>query len=1764
MNHYSCRRGVVFHCLMLTLMALFSQESSADQIMSSAVPASGQNKSSVKITLFGRYAISVHSQQGLQLRLVDRMSGPGPASGSPGEQDGRLDVFLDRGEYQVLTQGTELMQGQAQLRIHSFKEHNTPVPLLIPHKLIADQLHDFEQRSYWLEIKKRQTVILEAAGRSLGDLRLWHEGNFLVAAQARVSEIEPQAGQVLTLHQLVTVLDPGFYLVTAYGAKPIPWPQKSDVAPFWLRYDAPKLPEAGRQRFVMSPLGVDHFLVPKDATFFQLALFSPHQASLQVQDFDEQQLQETGGYIQVLNKDSALPVAEIELSKSNRDYHWVTVKMEAGKAYVLQHFERRWQAFLKQSGQYWISTLRAGDPEDMVDTTALIIQHKTRFDEGRFFDAEVIKLNAKSFWKRRMNALETLTVFVEITEKGSYRVHSEEIPVKVKIDRFFIQPPQNFRESAWRKNGHLFELDPGYYTVQLQPTRKGVLTVRMEPEKIAPDAMALPQLSMAQFPQVNLDADDDFSILFNGQTGVAGGFILRPLPINLSEALPVRLHPGQNLTVPVKTSEKGVIKAVNQAGQNVPIAIAGGKNKTVGANDDLPLLEAGEYPVSIQGTEKSQILTLSFSPAIQASTTPLPVLSLERLSHIKQLPMLEEKTPRFMDLERNNTATFQLKVDKPALYRLESTGLLQTIGNLRTRVNPALFSQDANGVGGNFLIQQYLNEGDYQISVSPRENTQGHLGLRLSRTSLIDGGHLKAGIPARATLEPGQGLSYQLQVDRAGIYRVKTLGMGRNFGLRLEDSQGWPLLELPTSGDFSQELSVGTYRLVVLPEAVQSRVLTLVELEDKPMKTQGHGPHVLPLGKMVEHVWQEPKGQDARDPDVWLFSLPAPATLNLSLSPEMHGELWLIAGKELKSAATVNTAKPWQGTLQEGEYRLELRHARKNNYAPYQLQLNPLPLLAGQRRIVTIPASIPVAVATPSLVELYSFGRLDVQARLYDDQQRLIAQNDDRLHDWNFHLAQRLTRGNYRLQIDPVGTTQGETTVTMDIPAESESQVLELGKSYVLTPTVVQVYTIDVPTGNNVLAMGASSAENLALSLEYFEQGNWHGAGIVSGQTASLFIPVDPKSGGKYRLKLWSLDRRGSPLKLQAQALRLNPVDEYKLSQAGTPMTRFTLGPQAYGLILAQIKQPGLLRLPTTTIPWLWTDSTKKVSRMVSRQIISVHAGQFLLVNPMLRDEAKVQLQRISLPLAPKQAALHWEMPPDSPQQSVDVQAHQGPVLVVAETQASPIAMSLMPPNSPDDTLDQTLGIAEDSSVTVALSAQALRLWRPDKTGQNMSLKLRQYNFRLGAAQTLSMGIHGGEIKGIHALDFHLPGAAKQIRLVLPPRTAAVLLTGQKISSVHWAGQTAVYESVQSNAQRLLLLHADTTLHRFSVEIMPQNSAVARVLQPGTIFQQVHAVAGMMRLSVQLPLQTSQVAGLKLHVRGANRAWFLSQEGQLRSGTDWDNATSGSLWIQHGSGPVVAWLEGEGLGEDHWRKQWNNLAVTPVEIPGHVDLQGSIQGLSINVKKATLMSLFSPTSLVSVLQAPLGESQVALHHGGLNHHWFLPPGKNQLLLQALGSERLSGQLNLVSQLSREISEGVGPEELIPAGGARIFHFSTQTSRTVGVGVQASEEVVEATLYDGQGKIKGSGIVFMSQLEAGEHYLVISTPRERRPVSVRPVLAGLKPPSQLPPAELIRLYVESKNDTTLIYVPKAPQAINDTVPDASATQDAVAPGYASEP
>ena len=108
-------------CLLLVALSSPLAAAEGDPVLErDTLPAAGRQSTLLTIGRFGRYAILAKSATGTALQIVDRMAGPGETAGSAGEQDGRLDVFLERGEYRMLLEGHPRAKGEARLVVRAF------------------------------------------------------------------------------------------------------------------------------------------------------------------------------------------------------------------------------------------------------------------------------------------------------------------------------------------------------------------------------------------------------------------------------------------------------------------------------------------------------------------------------------------------------------------------------------------------------------------------------------------------------------------------------------------------------------------------------------------------------------------------------------------------------------------------------------------------------------------------------------------------------------------------------------------------------------------------------------------------------------------------------------------------------------------------------------------------------------------------------------------------------------------------------------------------------------------------------------------------------------------------------------------------------------------------------------------------------------------------------------------------------------------------------------------------------------------------------------------------------------------------------------------------------------------------------------------------------------------------------------------------------------------------------------------------------------
>lgn len=1667
---------------------------------SSRLPATGRQETILTVPQFGRHTITVTSAQGSSLQLIDRLAGPGEVAGGAGARNGRLDEFLERGTYKIVVLSDDHGSGDATLAVRPFVERNEQPVGLVDLGQVDSDLDDGQQRSYWIRLDKRETLLVEAAGRNLADLRLWRDGTWLVDAAPKTAELTPRTGRPLTGLSLSADLSSGLYRLTAYGGPALPWSGDAEAHPFHLRRGIPTLAEAGRARRTAGPFGIDRFLVPGNTTHLRLEV--PAQgdlATMSVVDFSPSTIfpEYAGGSWPrraVIAKTTVPPVVEMTLSRSSQP-HLVSISREPGSSYVLQHMTTSTGLPSTLRGPMVVSTLVSGQAEDMVDATAVLLQ------DNAVIAAQTVELDGRTAWRRRFNLLGPVSVLLHVSAPGDYVVEASGADGEYRFEPLF--PPKDHRPSRFEPAGQTWPLDTGYWVLRAQPRQdgKGVVTVAVRPAALS-DAPVSPQprLGAIHLGPVTFDrTKHKYALTLGSQAGITTGVAAYPVPTPLG-GLPLSLPAGTSRSVDITVPAGQVLSASREDGTPLEMSVDGGPPTTA------PQPAAGGHTVRLTNSGDTVLNTVLEARPVTAPPAT-PAIPPATLAAVGQFPALEPGVPQFADLGTEEGATYALTVGEPALYRLESTGLLQTAGNLRTVGRTSLARAAANGAGRNFLLQQYLREGLYQLTVGTQRKTQGHLGVTVSKAPVREGGYLVEGVPARATLAAGEAIVYRLEVPEAGRYRLEAVGLTEPVTMRFEDEDGWPLLPPGRPATLDQDLRPGTYRVVLLPPALPGRVVTLVERVRPLPAFAGHGPHPLTFGQTVANQWLEPANKGARTPDTWRFDLPAPADTTVHLSEGM--EAHLRRDGDAAPHALVSWKRDWSGRLPAGAWRLEARTVRPNNRFDYTLRVDVAQLLPGQRRTVTAPSTVELSLGDECLMEAASFGTTDVAARLLDPSGRLLDQSDDRTDDWNFAISRRLDAGFYRLNVTPVGAAHGETTVSLACWDEVEEAPLALGRPVTIADG--KLHGWPVTAGKEpLLVFAARSRDEVGLAVDVRSGDGWRTLASTNGRTAWLAVPGD---GQDLRLRLWSISRGGSPILLSSQAVTPNRITEKDLAKGAALATIPGLEAKL-SAALVTLDQPGLLQISGAPAGLAWSD---RLGRAVAPagEVLASADGRLWLVG---EGPVKVTARRVGF----GDDGLRFLLPADA-RPTLMVEGRD-PQMWIAQALVGQPGLAATPRGQPIDI--RRMGVSGNATVTVGPGhgpALGLSLWNAGAPGEPQALAIRRVGFGpVAKPRALDWGVSDFMVNRSDHLT--LPTGLKLLTLTLPADTAAVLARGDEVLATLWSGDQMTSTLLDSEADRLLLLRTSAEAGSVSLALARTTTPTLR-LGDGLVFKRSFAAAGSVRLAVTLSAaeQTAAAKGrLRLRLAGPRLAATLTERsGRVSRGDDLLVAEAGILELDHAAGLVVAWLD---AGDD---SSWPPARFDgpPLKLPASVALSGASAVLPVMATAPTLVHLGTTTPALIGVRGPGRPTETALYPHGANLHLVATKGTTLVALQPAGDGGLSGILQATATTPLPLDEGLGPKMALAPGDARLFHFTLSEAGPIGIGVRGSVDSARCRLLDAEGRERAVGVVSMVHLEPGTYYLAVENPPDAPPVLVQPALVGKVKPDKGPPADVRRSFLE---------------------------------------
>ena len=883
----------------------------------------------------------------------------------------------------------------------------------------------------------------------------------------------------------------------------------------------PQFGTNGQKILTISPFGRDTFLVSGQTDFFELARQDKKDTLLRVGAWNDMASRHGDGSQAEISKESRDPWCQLHTQKISGN-KLVSIQAAPGDQVIFTHFERReyYNFPSHTSQQFWISNLSSAEARDALDVTALLVHRWSSNARAEVVKSEVLEIGKIQSLTRKINLLGDLTVFLHVLDDGTYRI--DEDPQDGAQGWYRLEPqlfwtPKDYRAPEFQRAGNTFELTKGFYLLSIKPKSKGILsfTVRhtdpstsQQADISVPDRDVQAARQRILWPQVSLTRKWDFYLLaLNFREGVKTGLIIRPLPLDLSDPLPVTLLPGEQVPLQVKVTKPSHLVIEPQHETTYDLS---GYAEPLGSET---VITPGRYTFSLKNTGSQATLFSVKTVAAHVGPRLSKQELIQRARERDHFPVLKAENPLFRNFEREERQHFTLLVEQAGLYRLETSGRLATRITVRNHFNPSLFSAEQNGIGRNALVQQYLKPGEYQITVQTLGRSRGHAGIHLHQTPLQYETGLSVGGQKKVRLQPDEAIRYQVEVQEAGRYRLRTLGLNKSFLWRLEDEEGWPLLRPNQQGEISRWFRAGNYYYYSLPEAVESRRLTVLEpIKDETPDLQGKGPHPLEFNQEIEHVWREEPG---RPPDLFVLDVSDPVRCTVSLSEDMEAEIWF---EKREQVAWIRDGEPETLTFEApGKYEFRVKSVQESDRLPYTLRVQTNWLISGLRQTVSsLPASLTVSVGNDSLIDLFSFGSTDVKATLWQGSQR-IAQHDDMPVDWNFNISRRLTAGTYRLEIEQIGA---DPLRSLEIGmAKRQERALSAQKFPLSLEMTLNNEMVEVPfvSGDKEHLARFQVAGAGAIKMAILRDDR-----ILTEREQEFFLPLRAKTD--YTLLLWRLD----------------------------------------------------------------------------------------------------------------------------------------------------------------------------------------------------------------------------------------------------------------------------------------------------------------------------------------------------------------------------------------------------------------------------------------------------------------------------------------------------------------------------------------------------------------------------------------------------------------------------------------------------------------
>jgi len=1748
-------------------------------------PARGAHEALLTLGHPGMVHLSAEGKSGTSCTVVDQLRGPFSSSGTPGRVGCSTDLLLDAGVYKVRLTSPRRGKGKVALHAVPFPELNAAPIRLEPGRSLEQPLHPGQQASYWIHLDRRELVVLRASGRTAGKVVIWRAGTWREELPARDAAPSPLNGQPIHEWWLSGLLDPGDYLITAYGTDPLRWTQGTESDQLSVQFGLPS-PADRAASLVLPASGMAAFSLPPGPATAVLGVGArlPAYAWLTILN---DALATSGPTCQI--QPNALDPQCVVLGTGQGNGSSVLVVRGVPGAPV----ELRWPArhdgqrlvdgeYREPSNAVALESLPAGeyllglhdlpaDPDAAPLGCALVRERPNGAREAIAFDFP--RVGKDRPLRRPFNYRDEQQIWFEVTDAGTYQV-STSGESKSRCELYFAggDTPKRLTETSPEPVCNLRRtLSPGRYYATLVGGTEGVerIFVGLASEAAkGPDSP--PRTGCAL--RTRLESDGRYLIAANRLGAVAArGLVARPLPLALSAPLPIEIPAGETVRLPLERA--GAVRVRTFGGRPATCALARGGPGS---------WREEACWVDPQGPDE---LVLSAGPAapllasVERVTPPAPLPPLQAWSpKLAPPPALQLNAPAFFDFAPEQSHSVRFEVTQAGLYQIGTEGLLQTACALRTPTIPELLTDEGSGRGRNCQVSAFLRPGTYLFTARTGQRSRGRASILLTRRPVQELPRVKADGEAFFRVDAGVLIQRPIEVTRRGRHQLSTAAQGAQLQCRLDDRAGWPLVPVPAPCQQTLELPAGKYLWTELPLGVESmRHLSATRVRP-PELLRGKAPHPIAL-------WQRhPVVMSASGKDTFLFSLDADLELFVELTHGVQGRITRegeeqpIAIVAPQGAGASDTAAPADGaeastngdgesaTRQpEAEAESEPAQPQEEAAAPPPAEeparaceegdcnensepspaAEPQPAAARQR--VAQPSAVPAT--PPGQRVLLSAGRY----RLVTEQSR----GDVGVRYWIQLASPVLTPGVKRalpvpgrvpLRMARAATLRLRTRGDLDVRCRildgsgrevaGSSSVGDDWNCALAEPLAAGDYTLVIES--ETLTEGSTQVE---LSAPVATEGGplQDGGRYALGDGILSLDLAPPQGDAVLQISFESKD----PFSCAVEGVE--PGD----TVAGGSVLQTQLDARQCRMLLHPGRSGHRVRLWTLERPaQVQAHLTVKPVRPIDGKRLP--AGSAALAEIPLAGRYRTGEGILCAPAAG--AALLRSCDPE-------VSLEPGPTLFATfgEGAALPLdelTTALDAPRSDPVRLDRRPLLERQRSGRRAIHLVEVRVapgegtlpWCELEGGVRAAGELSC--FAASSSTTLST------LRVFAPAD--APIDAQLLRLAIPlPSPSARLAPGRQELRLGEGG-AALYALPPGPARVELILPpaawAIALRGDAAVDLCPPAGDLSRCLLATTggellVYapEERHAVIDLTSLpappaeltlagglyEARFPLPGTAV--LRVPARGSERRLEVEGASHCRI-----QLSDGSR-LAECAAPLPAEVRAEVVFE-HAVGAVRVLARAPDEAeaahfgqpltaqrPPPVSPISEGEGVALHGDRVDRALTLDHEALVHLRSdagvCALASGGAVLAAGGLGAGCaldrLLPAGTHRVLVRAFASEPLTGAVRFTREPVEPLAEGAGAERWVEPGGSRLFRFQLASRGRVGVGLQANADVLTCAVLDASQRIVATGCQAMAELDAGSYLLMVKSPPAAPAMRFRPVLLGLSGADRSVPEDYLR-------------------------------------------